>query len=150
MLRQREKMGRLPRPRVELPAQPRRDAGADQQPEHEHHRRNRDRGFGHRCVAGPCLHKLLSSPAKQLLAKMRLGQQCVFKFLNCSSAKISLFRQKGGAKLMDSGAQSSQVPQARFEGQDSQRCDAVAYSRLNRGTTPPLGSMPNLPIILKA
>jgi hypothetical protein len=49
---------------------------------------------------------------------MRICQQGVFKFLNCSFAKISLFRQKEGAKLTDSGAISSQSMQALFEGHD--------------------------------
>jgi hypothetical protein len=92
----------------------------------------------------------LSTGAPTQSAKMRLCQQGLFKVLNCSSAKISLFRQKGGAKLTDSGARSSQPPQARFEGQASQRCDTVVYSKPNRDTTPPPGSMPNRSIILKA
>jgi hypothetical protein len=70
-------------------------------------------------------------------------------FLSWSSDKMSLLPQKAGAKLTEAGALSSHSRQIRVEGQDSQRREAVAYSKLNRGTTPPLGSMPRRSIILK-
>jgi hypothetical protein len=74
--------------------------------------------------------------AQSILPATHVGHQHgLFKLLNCSSAKRSLFRQKGGAKLTDSGARSSQSRQARFEGQDSQACATVAYSKVSRGTT---------------
>jgi hypothetical protein len=62
---------------------------------------------------------------------------------------MSPIRQNGGAKLTEPGVESSQSWQARVEGQVLQRCNAVAYSKLNRGTTPPLGSMPTRSIILE-
>src|SRR5215467_8009800 len=60
--------------------------------------------------------------------------------LDCSSNRMSRIGQNGGAKLTALGAESSHSRQARVERQDSQRCSAVAYSKLNCGTTPPLGS----------
>jgi hypothetical protein len=60
---------------------------------------------------------------------------------------MSSIGQNGGAELTEAGAQSSQSRQARVEGQDSQRRNAVMYSKLNRATTPPLGSIPRRSII---
>src|SRR5215471_12040957 len=68
-------------------------------------------------------------------------------WLNCSSNKTSPSGQNGGAELTIAGVRSSQSRQALLQGQDSHRRTAVAYNKLNRGTVPPLGSMPRRSII---
>jgi hypothetical protein len=62
---------------------------------------------------------------------------------------MSEFGQKRGGKLACDGASSSHPQQTRVDGQDWQRRNAVAYRKLNRGTTPSPGSMPRRSIILQ-
>jgi hypothetical protein len=62
---------------------------------------------------------------------------------------MSEFGQKVGGKLAGHGASSSHWQQPRVDGQDWQRRNAVAYRKLDRGTTPPPGSMPRRSIILQ-